>query len=258
MGKAKVPQSRDDLERHLQEQLQFLERSADAFDNGFTGEAKRIAVSLRVLCHDTAHSTSLLTQLGLKNTDFVDSSIADEPDNLLAHAGLIGVAVGKGGPCLTARLDGDDPSWFKKASFSDWWNAPITRDLKGRVLSRSDIVLAVSNKDGGAHVDPELDEPYAELSRFNALGFYRGTDDQLEALSEPERVIVRQIAHEVLKTLNPNYENKPKAGGIAIIGSVSAKFVPKGALLPQPRAGRNEACPCGSGKKYKRCHEKPG
>lgn len=142
--------------------------------------------------------------------------------------------------------------------FADWWNAPASRDLKGRVLSRAEIVLAVANKDGGAHVDPELDEPYAELSRSNALGFYGGTAEKLEPLSEPERVIVRQIAHELLKTLKPSYEKKPNAEGVAIIGSVSAKFTPQGSSTPQPKAGRNAPCPCGSGEKYKRRHGKPG
>jgi preprotein translocase subunit SecA len=28
------------------------------------------------------------------------------------------------------------------------------------------------------------------------------------------------------------------------------------AAAPVPRVGRNDACPCGSGKKYKQCHGK--
>ena len=61
MGKmAKRPRSTEELEELLHEQLAFLESSAAAFDAGMDGEAKRLAVALRVLLHDTKNSHSLL------------------------------------------------------------------------------------------------------------------------------------------------------------------------------------------------------
>ena len=51
-----------DLAELLREQIGFIERSAAAFDEGHEEEAKRIAVVLRVLLHDTPQSTSLLGQ----------------------------------------------------------------------------------------------------------------------------------------------------------------------------------------------------
>jgi len=70
-----------ELQEHLNEQLEFIERSAISFDNGFEGEIKRLAVSVRVLIHDTAKSTSLLTLIGQKNVDFVDTSIPFDENN---------------------------------------------------------------------------------------------------------------------------------------------------------------------------------
>ncbi len=53
----------EQLKRHLG----FLERSCAAYDSGHQEEALRIAVSLRVLFHDTQHSSvSLLSHLGIK------------------------------------------------------------------------------------------------------------------------------------------------------------------------------------------------
>ncbi|MFP3702034.1 hypothetical protein SB758_41815, partial [Burkholderia sp. SIMBA_013] len=52
----------------LSEQLGFLKRSALAFDEGEASEAKRVAVSLRVLLHDTPASESLLKQMQLKDS----------------------------------------------------------------------------------------------------------------------------------------------------------------------------------------------
>jgi preprotein translocase subunit SecA len=39
-------------------------------------------------------------------------------------------------------------------------------------------------------------------------------------------------------------------------GSVSSVTDPATALADVPKAGRNDPCPCGSGKKYKACHGK--
>jgi len=50
----------DELQSHLEEQIEFLECSASSYDNGFSGEIKRLAVSVRVLVHDIGQSTSLL------------------------------------------------------------------------------------------------------------------------------------------------------------------------------------------------------
>jgi len=37
-------------------------------------------------------------------------------------------------------------------------------------------------------------------------------------------------------------------------GSVSQERDPATAVAEVPRVGRNDPCPCGSGKKYKNCH----
>jgi preprotein translocase subunit SecA len=35
--------------------------------------------------------------------------------------------------------------------------------------------------------------------------------------------------------------------------SVTAEYVPAEPLIRGPKIGRNDPCPCGSGKKYKKC-----
>jgi hypothetical protein len=67
------------LEQHLAERVSFLRVSAQAFDAGLEAEAKRLATSIRVLVHDTRMSTSLIGQLGLKETmRFEDTTIRRE------------------------------------------------------------------------------------------------------------------------------------------------------------------------------------
>ena len=67
--------SKQDLESHLREQIEFLKRSTKSYDEGFESEGKRIAVVLRVLLHDTNQSLSLLNQLRFKNILFHDTAL---------------------------------------------------------------------------------------------------------------------------------------------------------------------------------------
>ena len=69
-----VTQTEDELRTHLQEQVRFLKTSAESFDKGDRTEAKRLAVAVRILFHDTKHSLSLLGQLGLKSCSFLDTA----------------------------------------------------------------------------------------------------------------------------------------------------------------------------------------
>ena len=62
----KVELSEEDWLEHLDEQIDFLKASSTSFDTGFHGEIKRLAISVRVLVHDTSNSTSLLALLDKK------------------------------------------------------------------------------------------------------------------------------------------------------------------------------------------------
>ena len=79
------------------------------------------------------------------------------------------------------------------------------KDNKGRTYSRRELVENVANTDGGAHVDPDLEEAYMDLSRNNSLGWLFSDGNIDEAFGgRPELACMRQIAHEVLLTLKEN------------------------------------------------------
>ncbi len=99
----RVAQSTQELEQHLDDHLSFLRNSADAYDNGQDGEAKRLAVSIRVLLHDTANSASLLGQLARLNGKFLSTAIPHDETNLLTHGGLIMMGGGKQAGARGAR-----------------------------------------------------------------------------------------------------------------------------------------------------------
>lgn len=214
----------DALEAQLQDQLAFLERSCAAFDEGYTDEFKRLAVTLRVLLHDTAKSHSLLKQIGMKDGDFIAYSTPIDGRNLLTDWPLAIARIGSEGVSLIPALDdgGEAPRLLK---FDAWWSEPVYRDPSaGIILSRKNIVLAVANKDGGAHVDPKVDDLYAHLVN-NGVGLVARTPHGEVPFEDLEKVCLRHIAFEAIMSIQP----------------AVAK-----------RLG-NRGCACGSGRKHRYC-----
>jgi hypothetical protein len=257
----KIQQTTQELHDHLNEQLGFLLRSATSYDNGFTDEAKRLAVTIRVLVHDTANSSSLLGQLGLKSTLFLDTAILQDPANLLPYGSLIQMIFGPSGASYIPSLDQLPPNTTPNSvSFDQWWSRPIFRNKEMQVLTRKDLILSVADQDGGAHIDPALNEAYSKLSRGGAMGWRYTGQSGSYIIRPPELAAVRQIVHEVLKTFQPDYSAKPKLpkGSVAIAGvsvvEVKSDANSKSDSPPLVKVGRNDPCPCGSGKKYKNCH----
>ena len=253
--KNKIQLSQNELEIHLKEQLSFLEASAESFDAGAEEEAKRLALTIRILVHNTSSSHSLLRQMG-KNLKFFDTSSDLDPHNILPHSGLIAALLAE--PRQTryvAMLDNLPPNTVKMTDFDSWWNKPVFSDKQGRKLTRKDLILTAANQDGGAHIDPSLDKTYANLSR-NGLGLIVNHSAGEKTMDKPERAAIRQIAHEVLKTLKPGYNKKSEIQiGTLFFGmELKEEQNDKGTLINRKRKiGRNEPCPCGSGTKYKKC-----
>jgi hypothetical protein len=248
-------QSKEELQQHLRNTIQALELSSRLFDRGFEGEANRLAAAIRVLVHDTSSSKSLLGQLGQKSIQFYETSVPRDPRTIMTYSGLTAIDQTPEGAKYVAVLDmlppGCPPRWV---SFDEWWNGVIFVDQKGSETNRKDLILAVANKDGGAHVDPVLNGKYADLSRRNSLAwrFYGPRGDA--PLESPEKATIRQITHEILKSLNPAMPvMKPKVMGALSIG---ASLVVEEKQTVVPKVGRNDPCPCGSGRKYKHCHGK--
>jgi len=244
--------------KHLNTQLRFLEQSANAYDNGDLEEAKRLALILRILLYDSPNSHSVLSQLGKKDQLFEDSAVNYDSNNILGHGGLVEIVLGPPSPRYIAMLD-DVPGNFKKVSFDEWWNSPVFVDKHKQKLSRGQLIGIAADQDGGAHVDPSLDKTYFNISKKGGLGWMKGTNVPIPS---PELAAIRQISHEVLKTLVPNYSKKPKLPEGIIVGDVSVTPVHSGRINPvipiesHKKIGRNEKCPCGSGIKYKKCHGK--
>lgn len=253
----------------LEEQLDFLVASAESFDRGFVGEAKRLAATVRVLAHDTSKSISLMKHLDLKGDHkFLDTAAPFDPKTQIGHSALVQLALMTDGPAKPIAMLDDGP-FANHLPFEGWWSGLAFVDRAGNEFSRKDIVLTLANKLGGAHVDDKLDEAFHKLQ---TVGLEWGTiDDSGRSVPIEDQVpaSMRQIAHELIKSLRPKYVCDIRREGVAmyvgapvhhqsggnpsqvIFGGRVAPRSPAGAVA---KVGRNERCPCGSGKKYKYCH----
>jgi hypothetical protein len=169
----RVPAQRD-LIADLTERRGFVRSSAAAYDAGNEPEAKRLALTLRLLLHDTRHQRSLLTRMGVRERlPWTDTSHGEPPPGVMFFAAGLATMRIAGGIVTYVAPPGDvDPLRFQAAQpFADWWSESIMRDSVGNSFSRSDLVRSVANQDGGAHLDDRLNAAYAALTRNNSLGF---------------------------------------------------------------------------------------
>lgn len=248
----RIARERADLEDQLREQVGLLAAACSIYDVGNRDAAKFMAVTLRLLLHHTQRSHGLLEQLGLGRGKFAQwdfhgpapkfaGDLAHLPSNLrLEIDAEVGpnkrrhsLELALSSYCRLAVVFNDAAGSEYMAPLSSlgrqgtrrfryWWNDPVIRDTDGRTFSRKDLVLDVANTDGGAHVDPQLEERYMSFSRRNSLGwrFLMGGGDW-NGIPKPHLPCLRQISHEALVTLQqvaPRAFDKPYLFGSPLDG----------------------------------------
>jgi hypothetical protein len=202
----RVRQSRSDLEALLAEQLRMLRTVSDAYDIGSTECAKYIAVTLRVLLHDTASSHSLLGQLERLDRPFLSTvSPHTHLPGVTQAVSLTGVRHGPSGAVyLPACMMPTGFSWSRRMlSFGDWWTEVVVIVNSNSRFTRRDLVLNVANQDGGAHVDCTIKADYEAYSRRNGLGwlFSDARGFWMEATGGPHLATLRQISYELVESM---------------------------------------------------------
>ena len=193
--------AKENLKELLRGLVRFMEDSASSYDNGFTGEAQRLAVCIRAIAEDTCFSRSLLERLKLKSILFCDNSPDYDPSIGLPFSGLAVVTIGGPVSRYTPRLGRNPRIKSAMVPFEAWWRkTEIVDEEKGLDLTREGIVIAVSNTQAN-DVDPSLNDSFNKLLLKAAIGWI----DEHEAARADMMVIefasVRQIAYELLKSL---------------------------------------------------------
>lgn len=201
--------SNQELLDQLNEQLEFLRKSCESFDEGNHSEAKRIAIAIRVILHDGNNSVSILKQLGIKDSiEFLDSIPKINPNNLLPSSDFLKIRVDSGSISYSPILNNSPFFDVKRRfKFGIWNSEPIYKN-NSLLWSRADFILKLANKEGGAHFDPKPDANYKSIVEEGknrwTLNRNTSSNTQSEALNPEENIVfvaLRQIGFEVLETL---------------------------------------------------------
>ena len=248
----------------LREHVDFVVRASDAHDAGYISEVTRCAVALKALFHSPPPLLSWLALADGLHGGFLSTALPNTQEGVSRYGSLVRIANFDGRAIYLCPLDS---AWHTRwVKFAEWWSEPVFVDEHRKELSRRDVVLTVASRDGGTNVDPNLTMAYARLLQFATPGATTGaildvsaipnsTGPTGEPVSHPERVALRQIAHEALRTLIPTYRKYHKPTNDARLNAALAKAIDPPATLPRsPDIRRHDACPCGSGKKFKQCH----
>lgn len=114
-------------------------------------------------------------------------------------------------------------------------------------------IVDTCTKDGKQDIDVKQTRDWSEKSQWlglKILSVTKGGPDDTEGAVEFEAV----YEHEGLKDIHHEKARFKKVEGAWLYDE--GDIVPKTIVRSNPKVGRNEPCPCGSGKKYKHCHGK--
>jgi SEC-C motif-containing protein len=114
-----------------------------------------------------------------------------------------------------------------------------------------DYIIGTCIRKGEADIDVKQTRDWSEKSRWLGLkiisvekGEAADTEGTVEFEAAYERDGLRDIHHERARF------KKQEGRWLYDEGDIQPKTV----VRAEPKVGRNEPCPCGSGKKYKHCH----
>lgn len=197
--------SRDQYIQQLQLQIGFLTRSAAIYDDGDVDEAIRIAVTLRVLFHDTGASTSLLTHLGVKRTVQLLSTATPMPKGGKALPALVSTRFSLDPPVFDFIPFLDDAKQQATVSVRTWLSEEVVYSVHDSRtdIYRRDIIGWAANKDGGAHVDENVPSAYAYLEGGAGFSITLNPDNapsSTETFKHAHFAALRQMAYEVINS----------------------------------------------------------
>lgn len=215
----RVDRTRTELKQSLSEQVSLLVASCEGYDAGEHYFAKSMAVALRVCLHHQGRSCALLHQLNLRGGRFYTAAPKPSSGRVPVGCGLVAMSFTQDRKGHYVPLLGD-LGYADRLPFPEWWGGLVLRAPSGEVMSRRDIVTAVADMDGGAHVDPRLEPTYAAFRNGTLLGMSataiedgkihmtmpilstcHSKVDQDGLLASPQYPSLRTIAHEFLLTM---------------------------------------------------------
>lgn len=222
----RIKLTKGELIHLFEEQLFLLKEHCNSYKNNKSAFAKEMATKLRTMLCAKSGKPALIKQLKLDHIPFVRSNPQKyDPANLNPHHPLL--SINFGWDSAGDRAIEFVPYGIKEngslVTYEYWWDAEkIIVETTKINFTRKDVVVAVADCHGGAHVDTSLPVKYYRLSKLNSLLWMRKenrlilpfgskTDKEAQPLNDPIPSLIFQIATEVLKSFeNKNLEQESK------------------------------------------------
>jgi hypothetical protein len=185
------------LHQRLGDHLGFIRKSCEEFDRGAVQESLRIAVSLRVIFHQTANSASILAQLKEETTPVLttfEPGFVKQPDGSFLISVPMWACSERGRFVPLGNTERKD---FIPAP--KWWEEVIM--CANSKMRRRDVILGTANEDGGAHVDPMPKAKTRELQAgMGTMTRYRNGKEEIIEFTDHHLYFLRQFGYEVLNS----------------------------------------------------------
>jgi hypothetical protein len=191
---------KSELKEKLKERYLILKKSCERYDAGEVEEIMTIAVSLRIILDDHGRQKSLLAQIsrefGIKSKILTHSNLQDASK----YTFYLNIRMNHadGSTTFVPRMDLSNED-LSEITVPSWMSSVVVK-ANEMSLTRGDLVLGMSNKDGGAHVHLDEKSPYMKLTRSN-LPFEFGSQKTLD-MGKFQNASVRESAFYVLNMLD--------------------------------------------------------
>jgi uncharacterized protein len=182
----------------------------------------------------------------------IEEPLADEPGGDLesaAAAGLGNAAAGEGGSAAAADGEGGDPGGAPADDAAD------ERDESAGQVGLDTVSRAlmpwVAGFQHACAAFPDLDEMDDDTVHAALARLYR----HLPAETDEERELVETMRREApLADIDAAVEDMVAAVADLYDVTREIRYKVETVRREAPKVGRNDPCPCGSGKKFKQCH----
>jgi len=256
--KPKITQTEEDLKNHLTTQFHLLAKACLEFDKGDHYQVIVISTILRTLLKDGkpgSQTKSLISQtIGTKEyysycnkPEFPKSQDDNIVIQMLHYNFITSILSGHPRHDFSPNFANDvTPSLI---TFERWWTETVCSDSNNTPFTRQDLILSITEQDGGAHVDEKLGEDYYNLTRNSSQGQFKfninlpldkngapiwpevwPADAPPIPLQHPVWHAVRQIAHEVLESNSVALSFNPKVfykGAGFKMSAIALGFIPE-------------------------------
>ena len=173
------------------------------FDSKDLIDPGSMALQLRLLLIDSSSrrgGRSVMNLMGVTNAQKILSTAPQRiSERTISSIGFLGLQLSDGEANWYAPL-GATKDAQNLLTTEKWLEEPIFKT--GYItFTRLKLIKVIADKEGGAHVDPNIDPEYYEIARANGAGwtFFVG-DGQGIPLGDPFPAMLRQICYEVLMT----------------------------------------------------------